>query len=98
MNEGIQTALHWEVEKPRHVWLFDYIAQVMLQATTVYWTEETEAALEDFEGGGHTMSYTKGSEVILRVILRVILTPMDSYNVILRVILRVILTPIWIHI
>ena len=51
MQKGIDTAVNWEVEKPRHVWLFDYIAQVMLQTTTIYWTEETEAALEDLESG-----------------------------------------------
>ena len=51
MHTGIESALHWEVEKPRHVWLFDYIAQVILQVTTVYWTEESEAALEALEGG-----------------------------------------------
>eukprot|EP00903_Cladosiphon_okamuranus_P006208 g6103.t2 len=51
LNDGIDTAVNWEVEKPRHKWLFDYPAQVVLTGTQIYWTEETEAALEEFEGG-----------------------------------------------
>jgi dynein heavy chain, axonemal len=51
LNEGIDTAVNWEVEKPRHQWLFDYPAQIVLTGTQIYWTEETEAALEEYEGG-----------------------------------------------
>ncbi|CAM9279490.1 unnamed protein product [Choristocarpus tenellus] len=51
LNDGIDTAVNWEVEKPRHKWLFDYPAQVVLTGTQIYWTEETEGALEEFEGG-----------------------------------------------
>lgn len=51
LNDGIDTAVNWEVEKPRHKWLFDYPAQVVLTGTQIYWTEETEAALEEVEGG-----------------------------------------------
>ena len=36
MDAGINSAMHWEVEKPRHAWLFDYIAQVVLNGSCVY--------------------------------------------------------------
>ncbi|GBG27447.1 Dynein heavy chain 17, axonemal [Hondaea fermentalgiana] len=52
LRAAIDTAVNWEHEKPRHEWLFDYPAQVVLQACQVFWTEETEAALEDLEAGG----------------------------------------------
>lgn len=51
MHDSIETAANWDVEKPRHQWLFDYPAQVVLNATQIYWTEETEMALEEFENG-----------------------------------------------
>ncbi|TYZ65632.1 hypothetical protein PybrP1_006817 [[Pythium] brassicae (nom. inval.)] len=51
MHDAIETAASWDVEKPRHQWLFDYPAQVVLNATQIYWTEETEMALEEFENG-----------------------------------------------
>jgi dynein heavy chain len=51
LNNGIETAVNWEVEKPRHQWLFDYPAQIVLTGTQIYWTEETEGALEEYEGG-----------------------------------------------
>ena len=34
------TADYWNVEKPRHVWLFDYPAQIALTASQIIWTEE----------------------------------------------------------
>uniref|UniRef100_H3HCG5 AAA+ ATPase domain-containing protein n=1 Tax=Phytophthora ramorum TaxID=164328 RepID=H3HCG5_PHYRM len=51
MHDSIETAANWDVEKPRHQWLFDYPAQVVLNSTQIYWTEETEMALEEFENG-----------------------------------------------
>ncbi|KDO31249.1 hypothetical protein SPRG_03866 [Saprolegnia parasitica CBS 223.65] len=51
MHDSIETAANWDVEKPRHLWLFDYSAQVVLNSTQIYWTEETEMALEEFENG-----------------------------------------------
>ncbi len=51
LRGAIDTAVNWEHEKPRHEWLFDYPAQVVLQASQIFWTEETEAALEDLESG-----------------------------------------------
>lgn len=51
MNLAIETAVNWDVEKPRHLWLFDYPAQVVLNSTQIYWTEETEISLEEYENG-----------------------------------------------
>lgn len=51
MHDGYGTAANWEVDKPRHEWLFHYPAQVVVTTTQIYWTEETEAALEDLAAG-----------------------------------------------
>jgi dynein heavy chain len=60
MNECIRTivdhaygtAAEWEVGVPRHEWLYNYPAQVVLSvASCVSWSEETEAALEEYLGG-----------------------------------------------
>ena len=51
LDTGIESAVNWEVEKPRHLWLFDYPAQVVLTATQNAWTEEAEKALEEYECG-----------------------------------------------
>ena len=49
--DGYNTAANWEVDKARHEWLFYYPAQTVVTATQIYWTEESEAALEDLSGG-----------------------------------------------
>lgn len=51
MQEAMESAANWDVDKPRHQWLFEYPAQVVLNATQIYWTEETEMALEEYENG-----------------------------------------------
>ncbi|RYY32288.1 hypothetical protein EON62_05530, partial [archaeon] len=51
LEAAIETAVNWEVEKPRHLWLEDYAAQIVLVGTQIYWTEETQAALDELEGG-----------------------------------------------
>jgi dynein heavy chain len=51
MQEGYNSAANWEVDKPRHEWLFYFPAQVVVTVTQIYWTEESEAALEDLSGG-----------------------------------------------
>jgi dynein heavy chain len=48
---AVEAAVNWEVEKPRHLWLEDYPAQVALVGSQIYWTEETQAALEELETG-----------------------------------------------
>lgn len=51
IDKALELAAQWEVEKPRHRWLFDWPAQVVLTGTQIIWTEETEMSLEEFEGG-----------------------------------------------
>jgi dynein heavy chain len=50
-DKALEQAAQWEVEKPRHLWLFDWPAQIVLTGTQIFWTEETELSLEEFEGG-----------------------------------------------
>jgi dynein heavy chain, axonemal len=49
--DGYNTAANWEVDKARHEWLFFYPAQTVVTATQIYWTEESENALDDLAGG-----------------------------------------------
>eukprot|EP01042_Synura_sphagnicola_P001438 gene1438-1642_t len=51
LQDGYNTAANWEVDKARHEWLFHYPAQTVVTGTQIYWTEETEASLEDLAGG-----------------------------------------------
>jgi dynein heavy chain len=51
MSEGYRDAGNWEVDKPRHEWLFYFPAQIVVTVSQIYWTEESEAALEDLSGG-----------------------------------------------
>ena len=51
LHVAVESAVQWEVEVPRHEWLKDLPSQVVLVATQIYWTEEAQRALEEFEGG-----------------------------------------------
>ena len=42
------SAANWELVRPREKWISDYPAQLAL-ASQIYWTEETESALEELE-------------------------------------------------
>merc|ERR1719410_1951716 len=48
------TADQWELEKPHHVWLYDYCAQVALTASQILWTEETDSQFEALEDGNES--------------------------------------------
>jgi dynein heavy chain len=49
---ALETAANWEVgDVPRHVWLENYPAQVVLLASQIFWTEEVEGSLDEFENG-----------------------------------------------
>jgi dynein axonemal heavy chain len=63
------TADHWEIEKARKDWLFDYPAQVALTASQIIWTEEVEATFEAFEDG---------NEQAMKEYLKVILARLES--------------------
>ena len=45
------TADHWEIEKPRQKWLFDYPAQLALTASQIIWTEEVNSQFDAFADG-----------------------------------------------
>ena len=53
MRNAVDTAALWDVpgEKPRHEWLFDLSCQNALTTTQIFWTQETNAALEELEMG-----------------------------------------------
>jgi dynein heavy chain len=51
LEQAIETAVNWEVEKPRHFWVEDYPAQIVLVGTQIYWTEEAQSSLDELEGG-----------------------------------------------
>ena len=51
LSDAIEKAVNWEIETPRHEWLFNYPAQLCITGTQIYWTDETQLALEEYEGG-----------------------------------------------
>ena len=51
LDRSLDAAANWEVDNPRHKWVFQFPAQIVLLAAQIFWTEETEAALEEIEGG-----------------------------------------------
>lgn len=53
LKEGYEAGAEWDLvkEKARHHWVKQYVAQVVCTGSQVYWTEETEYALEELEGG-----------------------------------------------
>jgi len=51
LSDAIEKAANWEIELPRHEWLFNYPAQLCITGTQIYWTDETQLALEEYEGG-----------------------------------------------
>lgn len=51
LSDALEKAAGWEIETPRHEWLFNYPAQLCITGTQIYWTDETQLALEEYEGG-----------------------------------------------
>jgi len=51
LDRALGEAVHWSPDRPRHSWLFNYPAQVVMSATHIVWTEETETALDEHENG-----------------------------------------------
>jgi dynein heavy chain len=48
---GLDAASTWGPENPRHAWVFQYPAQVVLQTSLIDWTEVTESALDELVNG-----------------------------------------------
>ncbi|XXQ31198.1 Dynein heavy chain, cytoplasmic [Plasmodiophora brassicae] len=53
----------WEIEKPRHEWLFDYCAQIALTASQVLWTEEVESQF-DAQADGNEQAFKEYLKVL----------------------------------
>ena len=53
LDRSLSAAVHWEdpSEKSRHEWVFDYPAQHAVVGTMMYWTEEAESSLDEYENG-----------------------------------------------
>ncbi len=51
LSDAIEKAVSWEIETPRHEWLFKYPAQLCITGTQIYWSDETQLALEEYESG-----------------------------------------------
>ena len=58
------TADHWEIEKPRHRWLFDYPAQLALTASQIQWTEEVNSQFDAFADGNEQAMKEYASKVL----------------------------------
>jgi dynein heavy chain len=51
LSDAMEKAASWEVDIPRQEWIFHYPAQLCITGTQIYWTDETQQALEEYEGG-----------------------------------------------
>ena len=51
LSEAMEKAASWEIDVPRHEWIFHYPVQLCITGTQIYWTDETQLALEEYEGG-----------------------------------------------
>lgn len=61
MGKAKFTADHWEIERPRQEWLYDYPAQMALTASQVIWTEEVGSQFDAIADGNEQAmkEYTK---------------------------------------
>ena len=48
LDNSMDAAAAWESDMPRETWLYSYPAQIVLLASQVHWTEESESALEEY--------------------------------------------------
>jgi dynein heavy chain len=51
LSKGLEAASTWGPENPRHGWLFQFPAQVVLQTSLIDWTEVTENSLDELVNG-----------------------------------------------
>ena len=51
LSDAVEKAVNWDIDTPRHDWLFNYPAQLCITGTQIYWTDETQQALEEYEAG-----------------------------------------------
>ena len=74
------TADHWEVEKPRQRWLFDYPAQIALTASQIIWTEEVNSQFEAFGDGNEQAmkEYSKTLASRLEALISLVLGELNA--------------------
>jgi dynein heavy chain len=87
LSQALTDAASWEVDKSREEWVFDFPAQIVLLASQILWTEETEAALEELEAGqeGALRQYRDSCAARLDALIRVVqgeLTRSDRLKII----------------
>ena len=51
LTAGLEAASQWGPDNPRHGWVFQFPAQVVLQTSLIDWTEVTENALDELVNG-----------------------------------------------
>ena len=80
LSDAIERAVNWEVETPRHKWLFSYPAQLCITGTQIYWTDETQLALEEYEGGQEdaTKRYLQICNTRLAALIQLVLTDLKG--------------------
>jgi dynein heavy chain len=74
------TADHWELEKPRQRWLFDYPAQIALTASQIIWTEEVNSQFEAFGDGNEQAmkEYSKTLASRLEALISLVLGELNA--------------------
>lgn len=87
LAQALTDAATWEVDHSREEWVFNFPAQIVLLASQILWTEETEAALEEFEAGqeGALKQYRDSCGVRLDALIRIVqgdLTRSDRLKVV----------------
>ena len=80
LDNSMDAAAAWESDMPRETWLYSFPAQIVLLASQVHWTEESESALEEFEGGQEdaVRKYLDVCVSRLEALIRQVLTPLQK--------------------
>ena len=77
LRQALEGAVLWGSDTPRELWVHDHLSQAGLLASLVVWTEETEAALEEVEGGidDALEQYERKCTGRLQALVREVLSP-----------------------
>jgi len=69
------TADHWEIERPRQKWLFQYPAQIALTASQIIWSEEVNSQFDAFADGNEQAmkEYSKVLQARLEALIQLVL-------------------------
>ena len=82
LSDAVEKAANWEIDTPRHEWLFDYPAQLCITGTQIYWTDETQLALEEYEDGQEdsVKRYLQLCNTRLSALIQLVLGDLTQYN------------------